>query len=491
MRLPSLRSVREELARRRLAEFLQYLWPVLNPGTELKLSWHIEAICEHLEAVSRGEIKRLIINIPPRHLKSTLCSQMWPAWEWLSNPSAQFLTASNDITLSTRDARMSRSVILSPEYQSMLSDASGQPAWQMKGDQNVKTWYENTAGGHRNCVSTAAKVTGKGGTRGIIDDPHDAYQVESKVQREAVTEWYDTSFSSRMNDANKDPIVVIMQRLHQKDLCGHLMGKGGWEHLCLTTLFESDHPHPSVTSLGFKDPREEDGEMLAAGHFGPEAIAEAQRNLKAYGFAGQHQQRPAPKRGGVFDREDFRRYRSPPTDFDLYVASWDCAVKGKAQESEVVQKRSYQHGSLWGFKGSNVYLLEERRGQWFIGRVIEEMLQQKSDWPVISKILLEDKANGPAIMQLINDKVPGIHAIEPKGSKVQRALAVNPFVTAGNVWVPDEQIAPWVTEWLNEVTGFPNWENDDRVDTFTQVLIDAWIDEKNAAIRRFMTMSEM
>lgn len=465
-------------------------WPVLNPGTTLKRNWHIGAICEHLEAVSLGQIHRLVINIPPRHLKSTICSVMWPAWEWLDRPSEQWLTASNDLSLATRDARFTRQVIQSDQYQSMIRGLDGEPTWELQWDQNVKTWYQNTVNGHRNCVSIGSKVTGKGGTRGLIDDPHDAKQIDSNTRRKSDLDWFDTAFSSRMNDPEHDPIVLIMQRLHEKDMCGHVLAKGEWEHLCIPTLYEPDHPLRSKTSLCFVDPRTEPGEMLDAERFGPKAIAQAQRNMREYGFAGQHQQRPAPKRGGLFDRDRFQRFKVPPLKFDQVVASWDCAVKGREQEQEVVEGRSFVHGSVWGFSGANAYLLEECRGQWWIDRTIEEMKAQRGRWPSISKTLVEDKAAGPSVMRLLRNEIPGLIAVEPNGSKIQRALAVTPFVNAGNVWVPDDALGPWVNDWLTEICGFPNWACDDRVDTMSQVLIDAWVTEAGQAVRRFMQLTE-
>lgn len=466
------------------------MWPSIVPSTPLKWSWHLDVICDHLEAVSRGDIKRLLINIPPRHLKSTLVSVCFPAWEWLRRPHLKYLTASHKLSLALRDAVYSRRVLLTDRYQALIQRENGEALFRLQGDQNVKGRYENDAGGHRISTSVGAGTTGEGGNRIIIDDAHDASQVQSDVEREAVLEWWDQTMSTRLNDPEKDAVIGIMQRVHEQDLSGHWIKQGGWDHVCLPTLYEPEHPIKSVTSLGFSDPRTEPGEMLFPDHFGEAAIAGAQKALGSHGFAGQHQQRPAPKGGAVFRHGDFRRFRLPPTTFDQVLGSWDCAVKGKAAEEDAIKGRSYVVGQVWGFLGGKTYLLEERRGQWDIGRTMEEILEQREQWG-LRRILIEDKANGPAIMQMLKGRVPGLIEATPKGSKIQRALGCQTFVESGSVYIPDPQVMPWAAGFLDEVTTFPYGQNDDRVDAMTQALLDVWADDRTAAVRRFLERTKL
>ena len=463
-----------ELARRKLSKFVQLMWPVVEPGTPLVWSWYLDAICDHLQAITDGHIRNLIINIPPRHLKSTLVSVMWPCFEWIHKPAMRYLTSSYAKELAVRDAVRSRRVIGSPLYQKIIDGA-----FSFTGDQNLKSRYENTETGWRICTSVGSTVTGEGGNRVICDDPHNVTQMESDVVRLNAIRWWDCTMSTRLNNPKLDAKVLVMQRIRENDLTGHLLEQGGYEHLCMPTEYEIEHPHKSVTSLGFKDPRSEEGEVLSPEHFGQDEIASAKRSLGSLGYTGQYQQRPAPTEGAFFKEEWFKVWTRMPARFDRVIASWDLSFTGK--DSNVPKARqavaslldpSYVVGQVWGFVGPDAFLLDEARGQWGVTATMKQIITMKQRWPDIGKILIEEKANGSAVLELLDGKIPGLYPINPgSDGKDQRAWAALPYVEAGNVLIPEIAMCPWINDWKAEICTYPFGKHNDRVDAMVQVLI--------------------
>src|SRR5580704_7778756 len=221
-------KLEREYATRSLREFVRQAWHVVQPFTPFVPGWHIDAICDHLEAVTRGKIRNLLINIPPRHMKSLLVSVFWPAWEWILLPERRFLYSSYAATLSIRDSVKCRTLIGSPWYQRFWGDR-----FALSSDQNTKTRFNNDRSGYRIATSVGGAATGEGGDRIVCDDPHNVQEAESDSIRKTTTDWYDVVMSTRVNDPRTAAKVVVMQRCHQRDLSGHLLAQGGWELLCL------------------------------------------------------------------------------------------------------------------------------------------------------------------------------------------------------------------------------------------------------------------
>lgn len=486
-----------ELAHRHLSDFVQQMWPVVEPGKELVWGWPLDAICEHLEAVTNGDIKNLIINVPPRFLKSTIVSVMWPAWEWLHDPRIRYLTASYDKQLAVRDAVRTRRLINHPNYIAMNLSEDGKLRFVFAGDQNVKSSYENNQTGTRICTSPSSGATGHGGDRIMVDDPHNVKESESEDQRNEVKTWWDKTMSTRRNDPKTAARVIIMQRLHEDDLTGHCLETKIYDHLCLPLLYENEHPHKSSTRLNFEDPRSSEGHLLMPDRIGPEEAEEFKTELGTYGFVGQMQQRPAPAGGVIFQHAWFNQYDIPPSNdqFHRMWTTWDATFKGKenkrgmAAEIAAIKELSFVVGQCWGSIGSNSYLLDEERGQWNILRTIEAMLRMRENWTRATAHLVEAKANGPAIETLLRDQVPGLLLVEPKGSKVQRAIAVQPFCEAGNVWLPSKRLMPTIDDWKEEICSFPFGRYNDRVDSFTQGLIWAHVDTVQRSLRALQQMT--
>ncbi len=449
-----------ESCRSHMRAFVQRAWDVVEPGAPLVAGWHIDAICEHLEAISKGQIRRLIVNVPPGHMKSLLVSVFWPAWEWASKPERRGLFASYAGELSIRDSVRCRSVVESDWYRrSFVRDA-----WSLSSDQNVKGFFQNTRMGSRIALGVAGRGTGFRGDVVAVDDAISSEDAYSGTKRERALRWWQQTMSSRVNNIQTGAFVVIGQRLHEDDLPGHLIKGGGYELLCLPSEF--DPKRRSVTSIGWKDPREKAGDLLFPAMF-PQSVLDEQRtrDLGPDGYAGQHQQSPVAGTGNIFQRDWWKRTDATaeflaPT-MDEMIQSWDMTFKGEETNDFVV-------GQLWGRKGANVYLLDQVRQRLTFTQSKQAVVDFTTKWPKADLKLIEEKANGAAIISELRDSIAGIVAENPdkKGDKVARARAISPFVAAGNVWIPND--APYALDFISELSSFPRGANDDQVDAATQ-----------------------
>lgn len=303
-----------ELSQRKLRHFVKNAWHVVEPKTPYKPNFHIDAICDHLEAVDNGEIQNLLINIPPRCSKSLTVSVMWNPFRWTTNPSVRFLCASYAQPLATRDAVSSRRIIQSRWYQRHWGHM-----FRLTSDQNTKIRFENNKTGYRIATSVDGVSTGEGGDYLIVDDAHNVKKVESDIERDAAITWWHEVMSSRLNDQDRGGKVVMMQRSHQMDLAGDLLEHGDYEHLmlpmeytgkCVVDLAHSCSQQKG-TVLGFKDPRKKKqtkkkaGEILQPNRFSPKAVKKLQSELGSYAWASQYQQSPVTRDGNMFKVEHF------------------------------------------------------------------------------------------------------------------------------------------------------------------------------------------
>ncbi|MEP7352898.1 MAG: hypothetical protein ABI824_06670 [Acidobacteriota bacterium] len=275
LRRPNLLAeIDRELASRSLREFVRQAWPSVEPSTVFVSGWHIDAICDHLEGISRGQIRNLLINVPPRHMKSLLVSVLWPAWEWITWPERRWLFSSYGAQLSIRDSVKGRRLIESPWYQQHWGDV-----FHLSGDQNTKGRFDNNRSGYRIAISVGGAATGEGGDRIVCDDPHNVQEAESDAIRQNTNDWWNVVMSTRQNDPKTSAMVVVMQRCHERDLSGQLLQQGGYEHLCLPAEYE---PVTRVSMLGFADPREQPGELLWPARFGADELVALKRSLGSY-----------------------------------------------------------------------------------------------------------------------------------------------------------------------------------------------------------------
>lgn len=471
--------------------FIREAWPILEPATPFVRGWHVDVVAEHLEAVTAGEIKRLIVNVPPRTMKSLTSGVFWPAWEWLLHPYRRWLFASYASQLSQRDSMKMRRLIKSKGgkedgtlferigYQGVLALLSPDP-WELAKDQDAKTKYETTATGFRLATSVGAMATGEGGDRIVVDDALSAEQARSDAERETANNWWSGTMSSRFNNDDA-AAVIVQQRLHEEDLTGYLLERGDWHHLCLPAEYEPKHPFVYPDSFELEsgwvlagDPRTEEGELLEPVRLGREKLDELLKEQGSYGYAGQFQQRPAPAEGGMFKKHWWKRWREDmlPPRFDRVIASWDMRFSDSQKESS-----SYVVGQVWGVKGADRYLLGQVRARLGFSDTIKAV-KAMDRWKLCSAKLVEDKANGPAVIDTLKHKIPGLIPVTPEGGKEVRAAAAEPIVEAGNVYLPDAEFIPAplgyeqtrVDDFTHEHAVFPNGAHDDQVDGMSQAM---------------------
>lgn len=372
-----------------------------------------------------------------------------------------------------------RRLIESPWYQARWGHL-----FALTSDQNTKGRFDNNRSGYRLSTSVGGAATGEGGDRIVCDDPNNVNEVESDSVRKSTNDWFDVTMSTRVNDPKTASKVVVMQRCHQQDLSGHLLDQGGWEHLRLPAEYEGEK---RATSIGWTDPRQEQNELLWPERFGPEEIESLKRSLGSYAAAGQLQQRPSPAGGGLLKRHWFRFWQPPGANLppvmvrlpdgttqafvaatignvDEQAQSWDCAFKGTATSDYVV-------GQVWGRLGTSFLLLYQVRDRLDFPGTVKAVRGLSKLWPGSLAKLIEDKANGSAVIQMLSRELNGIIPVNPEGGKVARASAVSPLIEAGNVYLPHPLFMPWVNDFIEECVAFPNGAHDDQVDAMTQILL--------------------
>lgn len=447
------REIEIELCKRSLAYFVRAAWHIVEPGHVYIHGWHIEAICTHLEAATRGEIKNLLINMPPRHAKSLIVSVFWPVWVWLTKPDARWIFASYAESLSKRDSVKCRRIIQSYWFQERFGNV-----FELTGDQNEKLKFENDKTGYRLATSVDGLGTGEGGDFIVADDPHKVGEAESIKNREGVLDWWDHEMSSRGNDPKKVCKVIIMQRIHQQDLSGHMLDQGGYEHLCLPAEYDGRN---KLTKIGWSDPRKLHGELLWPDRFGEPELAEAKLRLGSRQYAGQMQQLPSAQEGDIIKRHWIQRYDRRPEKFDEQILSVDCTFTGKSTSDFVAM-------GAWGRVGSDKYLLDTVYAQMGITETISALTALCRKWPNTTLKIIENKANGPAVEEMLKHKISGLVLWEPQGDKVSRVHAVSPQFEARNVWFP---IGKETDDLIEELCTFPNAVHDDRTDMTSMALI--------------------
>ena len=339
-----------------LASFLKGAWPIVEPSTPLVWNWHLDAIADHLQALLEGKLgkRNLAILVPPGFAKSSIVSVSSPAWRWITRPSWRAIFASGNPTVATRDSLKCRAVIDSHWYRRTFGIN-----WALADDQNLKTRFQNTESGLRMALSSNARVTGDRADALFIDDPLDAVDSYSETARSTVNAWYDQAFANRLNDLTTGTRCPIMQRLHPDDLAGHILAMAGdeWEVLCIPQEFETSRR--TVTSLGWQDPRTDDGELAFPARF-PESILNSERaRLGESGYAGQHQQRPFSAAGEVLKTGALQFWRVDETlpAFNRVIMSCDTAFKTK-QESD------YSVACVLGQFDKGIFILDIVRGRW-------------------------------------------------------------------------------------------------------------------------------
>ena len=436
-------------------------------------------------------MRNLVINVPPRHAKSLIVSVFWPCWEWTFAPERRWLFASYAAALSIRDSLKCRRLIESPWYQGRFG-----ARFALTSDQNAKVKFENDATGHRVATSVGGVATGEGGDRIVVDDPNNVLEAESEAVRTSTNLWWDESMSTRGNNPKTVVRVVVQQRVHDDDLSGHLLRRGGYEHLCLPARYESTRTvfvrgKPQevptgqvVTAIGFVDPRSKEGELLCPERFGEPELAALEHSLGALAAAGQLQQRPVPRGGQMFQRHWFEVVPPPePTFFLRLVRYWD--------------KAGTQGGGAYT---AGVLVGEGRDGRFYLVDVVRDQVEAGPRKALIKQTALLDRRRYGARVVIWQEQEPGsggkeqaqsqvlelkgfaVHTERVTGDKETRAQPLASQAYGGNGY---GNVAlcegDWNEDFLAEITSFPRGKFKDQVDAAAGAFNKLTIPEGDAA----------
>lgn len=452
-----------------LERYVRYAWDILEPKRPYLSNFHIGLICEHLEALtlgqlsSNGEYGKLIVNIPPRYMKSTICTVAWPTWVWIRKPEKRFIAASYSQSLSLKHSMDRRTLIESDWYQRAWGKR-----FALRDDQNTKSDFQNSRRGAMRATSVGGTATGLGGDFLVVDDPVDPKRAASEPLRNEANSWFTNTFERRLDDKKDGGIVVVMQRLHDKDLTGHLLEQGGWTHLKV----EAECTKRTVYSLPIsgKEIVREEGQIMWPERESKTDLEKAKKNMGP-GYGAQMQQDPTPMSGGFFKRSWWQRYKALPLLFDRTIMMIDCAEKPGLSNDYTVM-------SVIGETPNGLFWKEVYRDR--IG--FPELVTKTLDMSITHRpdvIVVEDKSAGTQLIQLLKEKTKlPIEAYNPRGDKVVRASAAQPTVKSGNCHLPEE--ADWVEDFLKEHEKFPKADHDDQVDTTSMLVI--WLRDNQGAM---------
>ena len=444
------------LLRRDFCTFIQRCFYELNPQTDFHMNWHIEVMSAKLDAVRKGKIRRLIINVPPRHLKSICASVALPAWCLGHNPAAQVLCVSYAQDLSDKLARDCRNIVMSRWYQRLF------PTRMSTMKQSVQE-FTTTSHGYRLATSIGGVLTGRGADLIIIDDPLKPEEALSETQRRTANQWYDHTLYSRLNDKQHGAIVVIMQRLHEDDLVGHVLEQEDWEVVRFPAIAEANENHNIETPFGTRRFDRTINDLLDPEREPLETLNRIRKTIGEYNFAGQYQQAPSPLGGGMIKSDWFATYRPDelPTNFDRVVQSWDTANKA-------TELSDFSVCTTWGIKEKKLYLLHVLRRRMDYPE-LKRIVREQQQLHRASVVLIEDKASGTQLIQeLIWERFYAVERYKPELDKVMRMHAQTAMIENGFVYLPKE--APWLPAYLHELAIFPMGRHDDQVDATSQFL---------------------
>lgn len=455
-----------------LREYVPKAWRVLEPETEFVGGWHIDAICDHLEAVIRGEIRNLRINIPPRMSKSRTVSICWPTHTWTYRPSVKFLFTSYSAGLSTDHSVESRRLVRSGWYQANWGNV-----WDFAGDQNLKTRFDNDHGGYRMATSTNAQTTGFGGDIVVLDDPDDVRQIHSQNYRETRDRWWREVMSTRQNQPNTGGMVLVQQRCHQRDLSGLVEADDKeTEWVDLVMPMEYDPKRRYVTVLGFEDPRRSEGELLCPERFDRNAVEKLKSRLTPYGVAGQLQQLPQQEGGGLFKRDWFRIVDDLPDpdskDADekaiarrmKWVRYWDCAA---TEESVSNRDPDYTAGAKVGkYPDSNRIVIAHMIRKRLEPELVHDLILSTAKEDGGKVRIVEEREGGSSGKSMIAFRKKALQGFHYEGRIKGRGKIADwePLGVAARDGRVDILRGSWNTEFLDEMANVPHSGHDDQAD---------------------------
>jgi predicted phage terminase large subunit-like protein len=447
----------EYIIRRDFMSFIERSFYELNPQTPFVSGPHIELIATKLEACRQGAIKRLIINLPPRGLKSHCATIAFPAWVLGHNPNARIICASYGQDLSDKFGRDCRTVMTSGWYQQLFPTRVA--------NRQAVARLMTTQQGERTSTSVGGVLTGLGADLIIVDDPLKPDEALSELGRKAVNDWYNNTLLSRLNDKASGCIIIIMQRLHQDDLVGHVLDREPWEVLSLPAIAERDETHTIVSPFGTRLFTRKVGDVLHPERESATVYANIRQTIGEYNFLSQYQQNPSPP-GGALVKTDWLKSYEPgeqPASFGRTVISLDSANKA-------TELSDYSVFTIWGVDYRHYYLLDVVRSKLNYPDLKRKVIELADKYRGAT-ILIEDKASGTQLIQeLQSSSIIGVTAYKPPpgADKIMRLHAQTAMFENGRVFLP--RSAPWLADYIHELTSFPGSRYADQVDSTTQFL---------------------
>lgn len=473
-----LESQRIAMAAHSLHFFVRLMWRVVEPKRKFVDGWALRTMCEHLEAVTRGDILRLVINVPPGSMKSLLVNVFWPAWQWgpLNRPHLRFFTASYSSSLTERDNERMRMLVTSPEYQTRWGHLF------RVGDSKIK--FANDKTGWKIASSVEGTTTGERGDVVIIDDPNDIQKTESPVARGRVQRWLNEVMPTRLNDPERSAIVLIQQRTHAEDATATMLegGRGGDEWCYLMIPMEYDPEWVcGETTIGWTDPRRVRGELFWPERFPPGVVASLKMRLGAYAWAGQMQQNPVPRGGAILKTEWWKLYGRADEDpvvakmrfpaFDYAVASLDSALT----DNENNDPSALVVLGTWTVPQTGqqaVMVINAWQDHLQINPLVKRVAATCDKYHV-NALLIENKANGHdvnnEITRMYQQAEWSVQLVDPTsaGAKVARVNSVTHLFEEGLIWRPNTD---WAQMLIDQCAVFPRGAHDDLVDALVQGL---------------------
>lgn len=464
-----------------LSQFIQCCWEELEPGTPLVWNWHLDYLCEEaqkqIERIAEGRPREyhLIVNVPPRTLKSWIFTRAPAAWAWIRYPWMRFMHVSFNEGLALEHSVDTRTLIQSDWYQERWGGR-----FEFAGDQNVKSFYKNSDKGYRMTGSVGKSAVGRGGHIIGLDDPISPEESESDVSRETCIRWFSRTMRSRINNPLVGMFWVIMQRLHEEDLTGYLMREEGhmWKHICFPAI-DGDQVRPVKLRKKYVN-------GLLIPKVLPADFLEAVKVSDPYMFAGQYLQLPSPPEGGMFKRQHWKYWQPKgmnlpnhierigtetftcpvvtlPDQFDDVINSWDMGLKESKKNDPLA-------GEVWAQNGPDLFLIDLTHDRMNPYRAENAALELWQKYPSTSAVLIEDTAGGSAAIVGLKKKIAGVIGIIPNGDKKTRAIPASRLQEAGNLYLPHPSIAPWVKQFVDEFAAFDKGQHDDQVDACSQAI---------------------
>ncbi len=447
--------LQQELARRYFRQFVLYV------DEKYQMNWHHRLICDYLEHWLERDLRRLMIFTAPRHGKSELVSRKLPAYLLGRFPDSGIIACSYNAELAGYLARDVRRILEGKSFQQLFPKchlASGRGKGSFVKKDNFFEIVQHK--GFYRCAGVGGGITGMGADFIIIDDPvKNRDEANSVAFRDRLWEWFTSTLYTRLE--GEGAILLTLTRWHEDDLAGRILeqmsseNKEKWTVLSLPAICEE-----KPAAYDCRKP----GEALWPKKFDIKRLDSIRQTIGSYDWSALYQQKPQPLAGGLFKRNWWKYWQTLPGDLLDYIQSWDCAFKNTANSDFVV-------GQVWARVGANRYLLDQVRGKMSFSETLAAMRLLSSRWPQTARKLVEDKANGSAVIDTLKNEISGIIPVQPAGGKTARAQAVSAAVEAGNVYLPDFSRFAWVGDLVEELAVFPQGSHDDQVDALTQANI--------------------